>query len=85
MRHMVLYRQGATGQLVACANKKYTNQRSLPASWLTECIESYEATFSEKVEGSMLDIASVKADVPWQTWWGAADWGKTWMQRTWRP
>jgi hypothetical protein len=86
MRYMDLYRKGATGRLAACActNKNYTSHRCLPASWLTECIEGYEATFGEKEEASVLDIASMTVDVPGQTWCGAADWGKTWMQRTWR-
>jgi hypothetical protein len=68
MRYIDLYRKGATGRLASCANKKFTSHRCLPASWLTECIEGYEATFGEKEEASMLDIASVTADVPGQTW-----------------
>ena len=55
--------QGATGRLAAFANKKYTSHGCLPASWLTECMKGYEATFGEKAEASMLDIASVTADV----------------------
>jgi hypothetical protein len=66
-------------------NKKYTSHRCIPASWLTECIESYKATLGEEEEASMLDIASVTVDVPRETRWFTADWGKTWVQRTWRP
>jgi hypothetical protein len=63
LRYMDAYRQGATGRLAAFANKKCTSHRCLPASWLTECMEGYEAAFSVKAEASMLDIASVTADV----------------------
>jgi hypothetical protein len=37
--------------------------RCLPASKLTKCMEVNEATFAEMAKASMLDIASVTADV----------------------
>ena len=58
---MDAYRQGATGPLGGFRQQE-VHQPPLP-SWLTKCMEGYEATFGEKTEASMLDIASVTADV----------------------
>jgi hypothetical protein len=51
------------GQLAAFANKKYTSNRCLPASWLTECMAGYEGMFGEKVQESMLDMDAVAAEL----------------------
>ena len=61
LRYMDAYRQGATGPLGGFRQQE-VHQPPLP-SWLTECMEGYEATFGEKAEMSMLDIASVTADL----------------------
>jgi hypothetical protein len=63
LRYIYAYRQGATGRLAAFANKKYTSHRCLPASVLTDCMEGYDATFGEKAEASMPNIASGTADI----------------------
>ena len=63
LRYMDAYRKGATGRLAAFANKKYTSHRCLPQSWLDECMAEYKAAFGEHVEDSMVDVASMGAQL----------------------
>jgi hypothetical protein len=62
------YRQGVTWGLHGGVRQQEVHHashghRCLPASKLTKCMEVNEATFAEMAKASMLDIASVTADV----------------------